>query len=133
MAEHDHLCGLVRFTGSHDLFGGHCSAEVIEAGEGVIEYDDLVRNMGIAFELRQEEGEGKGIFVAGAHRRIEPRIVSASLGHIDIADVKAEAIGRLGNLADIVLATLSEAERSDERRVGTEWASTCRSRWAADQ
>src|SRR3546814_8243572 len=39
MAEHDHLCGLVRFTGSHDLFGGHCSAEVIEAGEGVIEYD----------------------------------------------------------------------------------------------
>src|SRR3546814_4036519 len=81
MAEHDHLCGLVRFTGSHDLFGGHCSAEVIEAGEGVIEYDDLVRNMGIAFELRQEEGEGKGIFVAGAHRRIEPRIVSASLGH----------------------------------------------------
>src|SRR3546814_10622414 len=36
MAEHDHLCGLVRFTGSHDLFGGHCSAEVIEAGEGEI-------------------------------------------------------------------------------------------------
>src|SRR3546814_7456683 len=38
MAEYDHLCGLVRFTGSHDLFGGHCSAEVIEAGAGVIEF-----------------------------------------------------------------------------------------------
>src|SRR3546814_7617184 len=27
MAEHDHLCGLVRFTGPHDLFGGPRSDE----------------------------------------------------------------------------------------------------------
>src|SRR3546814_17886651 len=104
MAEHDHLCGLVRFTGSHDLFGGHCSAEVIEAGEGVIEYDDLVRNMGIAFELRQDEGEGKGIVVAGAHRRSEPRIDSDSLGTTAIDATNAQAISRLGNHYETVLA-----------------------------
>src|SRR3546814_16180923 len=39
-------------------------------------------------------------------------------------------LGRLGDGFDVLLVLLDPVVRSEERRVGKEWVSTCRSRWS---
>src|SRR3546814_11864549 len=46
--------------------------------------------------------------------------------------IVTEATRTAGFGADIAAQPAEKAMRSEERRVGTEWVSTCRSRWATD-
>src|SRR3546814_11411144 len=80
-----------------------------------------LRGQGVAFaravlvdELHQVEQR------AAARALQEEQVVGAAHRRVSLAQARAPGLGRAGQ----------GLRRSEERRVGKEWVSTCRSRWS---
>src|SRR3546814_12471126 len=90
----------------------------------------LRRLLGLAFRLAPSAlGRGGGDFEA--ERVADLGVLAFLHPHLDLAAVdelaEQEFLGQ--RLLDLLL---DQAARSEARRVGNEWVSTCRSRWGPD-
>src|SRR3546814_16673994 len=89
-----------------------CSSDLVGA--------EVVAPVGDAVRLVNHE-QASGRRQSGQHVVAEARVVQslrADQQHVDL------------NCRDLLLYPAPVLDRSDERRVGQEWVSTCRSRWA---
>src|SRR3546814_12442521 len=82
---------------------------------------DVLHDLLAALVLEVDVDVGR-LLALGGDEALEQQVHARG---IDLGDAEAEADGRVGGRAAAL------AERSEERRVGEEWVSPCRSRWSA--
>src|SRR3546814_12121742 len=84
----------------------------------------MIRSAEIAAEKGDFDG-AKGWLAAAA--KVRPEMSTVPDAVVRIERLRSARIARL---RDLGVAALGQPERSEERRVGKECASTCRSRWS---
>src|SRR3546814_15383554 len=83
---------------------------------------------------RKEAGGGsEQLDAAGIHRLLHHRLVRGALPFAaHLADALDQALQRGLDFAVVMISMQKLVQRSEERRVGKECVSTCRSRWWPD-
>src|SRR3546814_13460317 len=103
------------------------TAAVREADDGPAFCKTVERLCGHPVRLLSGEEEAKlsALGVIAGNPRADGIMGDLGGGSLELVEVTG---GRVGHLVTLPLGPL----RSEERRVGKEWVSTCRSRWSPD-